>query len=86
MSRGDRLVFGWTADGGGVDVDMHGEKVGAAQGEFTSYWKDSARPSGHGAFEAAFDGTHGWYWENPGTEPVTVKLKTGGFYQKLFRP
>ncbi len=86
MSQGERLVFGWTTEGGSVDVDMHGEKVGATEGEFTSYWKDSAQPSAHGAFEAPFAGTHGWYWQNIGSAPVTVKVKTSGYYQKLFRP
>ena len=86
MSQGDRLVFGWSTEGGAVDVDMHGEKVGAAEGEYTSYWKDSAQPSAHGGFEAPFAGTHGWYWQNLGSAPVTVKVKTSGYYQKLFRP
>lgn len=86
MSQGQRMVFGWTAEGGAVDVDMHGEKVGAAEGEFTSYWKDSEQRSGHGAFEAPYAGTHGWYWENIGSAPVKIKVRTSGFYQKLYRP
>lgn len=86
MSSGQRFVFGWTAEGGGVDVDMHGERTGAAKDEFTSYWKDSAQQSGHGTFVAPFDGTYGWYWENLGSAPVTIKLRTSGFYERLFKP
>jgi hypothetical protein len=85
MRRGQRLVFGWSADGP-VDFDMHGEATGAARDEFTSYWKDSDATSGHGAFDAPFDGTHGWYWQNLTTEPVTVRLKTSGYYQSIGRP
>lgn len=86
MSAGERLVFGWTAEGGGVDVDMHGERTGAASDEFTSYWKDTAQQGGHGAFVAPFDGTHGWYWQNLGSGPVTIRVRTSGFYRKLYRP
>lgn len=85
MRQGQRFVFGWSADGP-VDFDMHGEAVNAARDEFTSYWKDSDATSGHGAFDAPFDGTHGWYWQNLTTEPVTVRLKTSGYYQSIGRP
>ncbi len=85
MRRGQRFVFSWTADGP-VDFDMHGEATGAARDVFTSYWKDSDASSGHGAFDAPFDGTHGWYWQNLTPEPVTVRLKTSGYYQSIGRP
>ena len=85
MRQGQSFVFGWSADGP-VDFDMHGEAVNAARDEFTSYWKDSDATSGHGAFDAPFDGTHGWYWQNLTTEPVTVRLKTSGYYQSIGRP
>ncbi len=86
MRRGQRLVFSWTTEGGAVDVDMHGEAVNAPQGEFTSYWKEDQRTDGHGAFEAPFDGTHGWFWQNFGQTPVTITLKTSGYYQTLGKP
>ena len=86
MRRGERLVFTWAVDGGVVNFDMHGEKTDAKKDEFTSYWKGRAAATGHGAFEAPFDGTHGWYWRNRGKQPVTVKVQTSGFYEKLYRP
>ena len=85
MSKGQRFVFGWTADAP-VDFDMHGEATNAARDEFTSYWKDSDAAGGHGAFEAPFDGTHGWYWQNLTPNPVTVRLKTSGYYLSIGRP
>ena len=23
---------------------------------------------------------HGWYWENPGSDPITIRLTSSGFY------
>ena len=86
MDAGDRMVFTWTVEGGGVDVDMHGEVVGAPEGASRSYWKDEGRASGHGAFEAPAAGNHGWFWQNLNDNPVTVTVKTAGFYRRLIRP
>jgi hypothetical protein len=86
MHTGERFVFTWVAEGGVVNFDMHGDMTGAQNGEFTSYWKGRAAKDGHGAFTAPFDGIHGWYWRNRGTQPVTVTVKTSGFYEKLYRP
>lgn len=86
MASGQSFVFTWTAAGGAVDFDMHGEPPQARNNEFTSYWQDRNRLDGHGAFTAPFEGTHGWYWHNPGTQPVTIRVKIGGYYEKLYRP
>ncbi len=85
MTSGDALVFHWTASGE-VAVDMHGERTGAAEGEYTSYWIERAQQQASGSFTAPFDGTHGWYWLNRGTEPVTVQVQVAGFQQDLYRP
>ena len=86
MKRGQRFVFTWQAKGGAVDVDMHGERFNAPDGEFTSYWKEDQISSGHGTFEAPFDGTHGWFWQNFAQEPVTVTVKVTGYFDKIGRP
>jgi len=86
MNQGERFVFSWTSTGGGVDVDMHSEFVGARAGESTSYWKDEFQTSGHGAFEAPAAGNHGWFWQNLNDDPVTITVKVSGYYEKLFRP
>ncbi len=86
MSGGERFVFSWSAAGGAVDVDMHGEARNAPDGEYTSYWKETSQSGGHGAFEAPVAGTHGWFWQNLGAVPVTVTVRTSGFYEKLLRP
>ncbi len=85
MNAGERMVFSWTASGGGVDVDMHGEAADTSGGD-RSYWKGEFEESGHGAFEAPMAGNHGWFWQNLNDEPVTITVKTSGFYRRLFRP
>lgn len=86
MNAGQSYVFEWSAKGGPVKADMHGEKVNAAEGEFTSYWEEKQMTGGKGSFTAPFDGTHGWYFRNKGETPVTVTVKTTGFYKDLFLP
>ena len=86
MTKGDRLVFRWTAKGGTVRMDMHGEPTNGKPGEFSSYWKQKGLTEAQGSFIAPFDGTHGWYWRNGGETPVSIELKTAGFYRDLFEP
>jgi len=82
MKQGGSFVFGWTVDGGSVEFDMHGEPLDGF-GAATSYWKGEDAASGHGTFHAPFDGRHGWFWQNLTWEPVTIHLKTSGYYEKI---
>jgi hypothetical protein len=85
MAAGDHLIFRWDATGP-VKADMHGEPPNAGDDEFTTYWKETGLTSGQGAFTAPFEGIHGWYWRNRGETPVTVKVRTNGFYKALIQP
>jgi hypothetical protein len=85
MAAGERLVYSWTATGNGVDVDMHGEAANRVGGD-RSYQTGEFQTAGHGAFEAPMAGNHGWFWQNLNDDPVTVTVKTAGFYTRLFRP
>jgi len=82
MNAGDRMVFNWASEGGPVNFDMHGERFNDGD-NFTSYWQGRNEPAANGAFEAPFDGTHGWYWRNRGDETVTIVLQTNGFYDGI---
>jgi hypothetical protein len=84
LKSGDGVVFQWTASGD-VAVDMHGEKTDA-KNAWTSYWVEPAQRDASGTFVAPFDGSHGWYWQNRGSEPVTVQIEVAGFQEKLYRP
>jgi len=85
MKTGDGMVFHWRASGD-VAVDMHGERTGAAKDEYTSYWIEKVQRQAAGSFTAPFDGSHGWYWLNRSSEPVTVQVEVSGFQEKLYRP
>jgi len=87
MAKGQHFVYTWTAQGGPVDVDMHGEALDAKDAaEATSYWKDEYQPGDQGIFTAPVAGRHGWFWQNLNDDPVTVTVRTSGFYEKLIRP
>jgi hypothetical protein len=84
MQTGDQFVFSWTATGP-VKMDMHGERSLTAQ-DFSTYWKEKGMTAAQGSFMAPFPGIHGWYWRNQGDAPVTITLRTSGFYRKLIQP
>ena len=86
MAGGDHFIYTWTAEGGPVDVDMHGEALNAQEGEIPSYFKDEEQSGDNGVFRAPVAGRHGWFWQNLNDTPVTIKLKTSGFYERLMRP
>jgi hypothetical protein len=84
LAAGDGVVYQWTADAE-VAIDMHGERP-SVKGPWTSYSIEAAQRSASGTFTAPFEGTHGWYWENRGATPVTVKVDVTGFQEALYQP
>jgi hypothetical protein len=84
MLAGQTIVFSWTASAD-VVVDMHGERP-EEHDQFTSYDVSDAQKQGSGSLAAPFDGSHGWYWANKGTQPVTIQLTVTGFFSKLTKP
>lgn len=84
MKTGDHFIFQWEASAP-LKMDMHGEKPDDGD-RFTRYWMQSDMNSAQGSFTAPFDGHHGWYWRNRGDTDVTLKIRTSGFYEKLYIP
>lgn len=74
MQKGAKVKFKWSVTGGTVNYDMHGE---SAEGE-KSYEKGRSSPGKDGTLEAAFDGSHGWFWRNRGNAPVSINLQMSG--------
>jgi hypothetical protein len=35
-----------------------------------------------GSFTAPFSGIHGWFWENPGSDAVTITITSAGFFSE----
>lgn len=82
MEEGQVARFAWTANGGVVNFDLHGD----GSGQETSYEQGRAVPEASGDLTAAFTGNHGWFWRNRTDAPVTVTLRTGGEYSELRAP
>ncbi|HUD93196.1 hypothetical protein [Sphingobium sp.] len=85
MQTGDSFIFEWKSTAP-IKAEMHGEVEHAADGAFTDYWKEKEISGGQGDFTAPFAGIHGWYFRNKGDTPVTVTVKTVGFYKDLYQP
>jgi hypothetical protein len=88
MEKGAGLVYVWDSPVK-VRFEFHGEPDGKAKGTSESYAIDEAEgvDRGSGNFVAPFTGIHGWYWENPTDQTITVRLTSAGFYSagKEFR-
>ena len=78
--KGKSVSYEWTAVGGPVNFDTHGEPYNGEKGYFHSYNKGKQVKSNKGEFTAIFDGTHGWFWRNRSNNDVTIALKTNGDY------
>lgn len=81
MMKGAQANYAWTATGGVVNFDTHGD----GGGENVSYEKGRGAAEDDGVLEAAFDGNHGWFWRNRADAEVTVTLKTNGAYSDIKR-
>lgn len=80
MLKGKTVSYEWTATGGLVNYDTHGEPHNGEKGYFHSYNKGKQVKSNKGEFTALFDGTHGWFWRNRSNKDVTISLNTSGDY------
>lgn len=91
MKKGSGLVYSWVASGR-VLYDFHGEPDVKPQGKegtdyFASYDRDDTmgKDQFHGTLIAPSTGIHGWFWENTGSDVVTIRLVTAGFYDWVFQ-
>ena len=79
LAKGQALLFSWTASVP-VAFEAHAEPDGAPRGYAQSYEKGTERANASGTLTAPFSGIHGWFWENPTDQPITVTLSTAGYY------
>ena len=84
MRKDARVTYQWTSSGP-VNVDAHGDPVNAPKGFYHGYGKDRQITSRDGVLQAAFDGKHGWFWRNRGSQTITIQLDTNGEYQSIKR-
>jgi hypothetical protein len=81
LPKGAAIKFSWKVEGGVVNYDMHGTPKGG--GKESSYKQGRGVASEEGTLTAGFDGTHGWFFRNRGSAPVTVRLTTTGAYTAI---
>lgn len=85
MKQGAKVNYLWTANGGVVNYDTHGDPYNAPRDFYHGYGKGRSTAEDSGVLEAAFDGKHGWFWRNRTSKPVTVTLRTQGDYISIKR-
>ena len=83
MESGARANYIWSAVGGPVDFETHGEPFNAPADVYESYEKGTDAESDDGVLTAPFGGKHGWYWYNGGSANVTVRLESRGQYREV---
>jgi hypothetical protein len=83
ISKGNKVQYTWSTDGGKANFDTHAdsEKLNI---DYHPYGK-GAEQLKEGEIEAAFDGSHGWFWRNRTGSPITITLKTTGQYTDIKR-
>jgi hypothetical protein len=79
LDKGEALLYSWKATVP-VNYELHAEPDGAPRGYAQSYEKVDATGQASGTLTAPFPGIHGWYWQNPSGQEITVTLTTAGFY------
>ena len=77
LAKGAAMMYAWKGTAA-VRHDFHGEADGTTDAPVSYEKKDASQESG--VFTAPFSGIHGWYWENPGGEPITITVTSAGFY------
>jgi len=82
LAKDATLEYTWNTDGTALFFDFHGEPAGDTSGFFKSF-KKSTDSQSSGSLMTSFEGTHGWYWKNTTSSPVTITLKARGEYQRL---
>ena len=78
LDTGATLLYDWKATAP-VTFNFHTDPAGKPKEASESFEKGEAVEK-HGAYVAPYPGIHGWYWENPTGEDITVRLSTIGFF------
>jgi hypothetical protein len=80
MEKDATMLYSWNATGA-LKHDLHGDRAGGAgDGPAEQSFDKEDRRQASGTLTAPFAGIHGWYWENPGAQPITIRLTSAGYY------
>lgn len=83
MIKGSKVDYVWETDGGKANFDVHADSK-KLKIDYFPYYKGSDVKR-EGTLEAAFEGSHGWFWRNRTKEPLTITIKTNGEYTAIKR-
>lgn len=83
MSKGKKVQYAWSTDGGKANFDVHADSKELGI-DYQQYSKGSSQRE-EGELEAAFNGSHGWFWRNRTSNPIVITLKTKGEYTAIDR-
>ncbi len=78
LNSGDSFVYHWRASGELV-FDFHSEEKGKDPEDALSFLVGRQQQA-DGAYTAAFDGIHGWFWENRTSVAVELTLDSAGHF------
>ena len=81
MLKGAKVDYVWETNGGKANFDVHGDSK-ELKINYHGYYKGSDQRR-EGTLVADFDGSHGWFWRNRTTEPMTITIKTSGEYSSI---
>jgi hypothetical protein len=79
LEKDAAMLYSWSATAP-LKHDMHGERAAGSEGPPEETFDKEDRRQASGTLIAPFAGIHGWYWENPGNEPITIRLTSAGYY------
>lgn len=82
MDKGSKVTYKWSSTGQ-TNFDMHGDSK-ELKIDYHSYSK-GAKTMDEGVLVADFAGSHGWFWRNRTSEPITIILTTQGHYSDIKR-
>ena len=81
MTEGAEAEFEWTANGGLLNYDTHGN----GPGNSITYEEGRGQTEDSGVLIAAFDGDHGWFFRNRTDTALQLTLRTRGDYSEFKR-
>lgn len=84
MGQGDAFIFNWQVEGEEIYYDFHGHDDAFVEDFYTRY-EDGRATGRSGTIVAAYNGQHGWYWQNLEPDDVTIILEVAGFYDGLVK-
>jgi hypothetical protein len=82
LAPGDTMLYSWEGTGP-VYVDTHGEPFDYPDTPAVRYAEEDGITAANGRITAPIAGLHGWYWLNTNDDPITITLKTSGYYEEL---